>query len=45
MPFLERGRIRMLRALECARRGAGHVSPNPLVGCVIVDDSGEVLGE
>src|SRR5262249_19387087 len=34
----------MLRALELARRGQGHVEPNPLVGCVIVRD-GQVVGE
>ncbi len=33
------------RALELAEKGVGLVSPNPLVGCVIVSDSGEVLGE
>ncbi len=27
----------MLMAIEEARKGAGFVSPNPLVGCVIVD--------
>jgi diaminohydroxyphosphoribosylaminopyrimidine deaminase / 5-amino-6-(5-phosphoribosylamino)uracil reductase len=35
----------MARALELAARGAGQVSPGPLVGCVIVDESGEVAGE
>jgi diaminohydroxyphosphoribosylaminopyrimidine deaminase/5-amino-6-(5-phosphoribosylamino)uracil reductase len=35
----------MLRALEIARRGMGHVSPNPLVGCVIVDPTGSIIGE
>jgi diaminohydroxyphosphoribosylaminopyrimidine deaminase/5-amino-6-(5-phosphoribosylamino)uracil reductase len=35
----------MARALELAARGAGQVSPGPLVGCVIVDGAGEVLGE
>ena len=34
----------MRRALELAARGAGHVSPNPMVGCVIVKD-GRVIGE
>ena len=32
------------RALELAERGRGHVSPNPMVGAVIVRD-GEVIGE
>src|SRR3989442_12574814 len=35
----------MARALELAARGIGHVSPGPLVGTVIVDESGEVVGE
>ena len=34
----------MHRALDLARNGAGRVSPNPMVGCVIVQD-GEVIGE
>jgi diaminohydroxyphosphoribosylaminopyrimidine deaminase / 5-amino-6-(5-phosphoribosylamino)uracil reductase len=33
------------RALELAARGIGMVSPNPLVGCVIVSENGEVVGE
>jgi diaminohydroxyphosphoribosylaminopyrimidine deaminase/5-amino-6-(5-phosphoribosylamino)uracil reductase len=35
----------MSRALELAARSAGLVSPNPLVGCVIVSTEGEVVGE
>ena len=34
----------MLRALELARLGQGTVSPNPLVGCVVVHE-GRVIGE
>jgi diaminohydroxyphosphoribosylaminopyrimidine deaminase/5-amino-6-(5-phosphoribosylamino)uracil reductase len=34
-----------LRALELAAKGIGLVSPNPLVGCVIVSADGEVVGE
>ena len=34
----------MHRALELAKLGAGCVSPNPLVGCVIVHD-GKIIGE
>ena len=34
----------MSRALELARRGQGHVEPNPMVGCVIVQ-ADEVIGE
>lgn len=33
------------RALELAWFGVGQVSPNPLVGCVIVAENGEVVGE
>ncbi len=35
----------MARALELARKGVGQVSPGPLVGCVIVGPSGEIVGE
>ncbi len=35
----------MARCIALARRGYGHVSPNPLVGSVIVDEQGDVLGE
>lgn len=35
----------MQRALELARRGIGVTSPNPAVGCVILDRSGRVIGE
>ncbi len=35
----------MQRALELAARGRGSVSPNPLVGAVIVSPEGDVLGE
>src|SRR5256714_2456873 len=35
----------MSRALELAARGAGQVSPGPLVGCVITDPRGETVGE
>lgn len=34
----------MLRALELARRGQGLVEPNPMVGCVIVQE-GQIVGE
>lgn len=33
------------RAVELAAQGAGLVSPNPLVGCVIVSSNGEIVGE
>src|SRR5947208_8509635 len=35
----------MARALELAARGVGQVSPGPLVGTVIVDEGGEIVGE
>ncbi len=31
--------------MELAAKGIGLVSPNPLVGCVIVSENGEILGE
>lgn len=34
----------MRRAIELALKGAGHVSPNPMVGCVVVRD-GEIIAE
>ncbi|MFN8131306.1 MAG: bifunctional diaminohydroxyphosphoribosylaminopyrimidine deaminase/5-amino-6-(5-phosphoribosylamino)uracil reductase RibD [Solirubrobacteraceae bacterium] len=36
--------LHLARTLELAEQGRGHVSPNPLVGAVIVQD-GEVVGE
>jgi len=36
--------IFMERAIELAKKGKGSVSPNPLVGCVLVKD-GEIIGE
>lgn len=35
----------MRRALDLARSGAGHVSPNPMVGAVIVAPGGRIIGE
>ncbi|MFI1396830.1 bifunctional diaminohydroxyphosphoribosylaminopyrimidine deaminase/5-amino-6-(5-phosphoribosylamino)uracil reductase RibD [Streptomyces sp. NPDC020681] len=35
----------MRRAIELAARGLGSTSPNPVVGCVITDASGQVVGE
>lgn len=34
----------MKRCMELALRGSGHVSPNPLVGCVIVENN-SIIGE
>ncbi len=35
----------MRRALQLAANGAGHVSPNPMVGAVIVSEDSRILGE
>lgn len=35
----------MKRALHLARKGEGYVSPNPMVGCVIVSVDGDIIGE
>ncbi|MEU9256396.1 bifunctional diaminohydroxyphosphoribosylaminopyrimidine deaminase/5-amino-6-(5-phosphoribosylamino)uracil reductase RibD [Streptomyces sp. NPDC048270] len=35
----------MRRAVELAARGLGSTSPNPVVGCVVTDASGTVVGE
>lgn len=35
----------MARALVWAAKGVGQVSPGPLVGCVVVNSSGEIVGE
>ncbi|MEU8301045.1 bifunctional diaminohydroxyphosphoribosylaminopyrimidine deaminase/5-amino-6-(5-phosphoribosylamino)uracil reductase RibD [Micromonospora sp. NPDC048909] len=35
----------MRRAIELAARGLGTTSPNPVVGCVLLDAGGEVVGE
>lgn len=35
----------MRRALDLAARGAGRTSPNPVVGCVVLDARGRVVGE
>ena len=35
----------MQRALQLARQGGGHTSPNPMVGAVIVAPDGTILGE
>ncbi|MFE9558067.1 bifunctional diaminohydroxyphosphoribosylaminopyrimidine deaminase/5-amino-6-(5-phosphoribosylamino)uracil reductase RibD [Streptomyces sp. NPDC006692] len=35
----------MRRAIELAARGLGSTSPNPVVGCVITDASGALVGE
>ena len=35
----------MRRAVELAARGLGSTSPNPVVGCVVTDTTGAVVGE
>lgn len=35
----------MKRALELASKGKGTTSPNPMVGAVLVDDDGKIVGE
>ncbi|WFE28827.1 bifunctional diaminohydroxyphosphoribosylaminopyrimidine deaminase/5-amino-6-(5-phosphoribosylamino)uracil reductase RibD [Solwaraspora sp. WMMD791] len=35
----------MRRAIALALRGLGAVSPNPIVGCVLLDPAGHVVGE
>ncbi|MFV2020913.1 bifunctional diaminohydroxyphosphoribosylaminopyrimidine deaminase/5-amino-6-(5-phosphoribosylamino)uracil reductase RibD [Micromonospora sp. LOL_023] len=35
----------MRRAVDLAVRGLGSVSPNPIVGCVLLDGTGHVVGE
>jgi diaminohydroxyphosphoribosylaminopyrimidine deaminase / 5-amino-6-(5-phosphoribosylamino)uracil reductase len=44
-PDPQRDREHMARALELAERHRGRTSPNPLVGCVIVDRRGDVVAE
>jgi len=41
----DQDRYWMQRALELARRGIDVTSPNPAVGCVILDRAGQVIGE
>ncbi|MBM5807235.1 MAG: bifunctional diaminohydroxyphosphoribosylaminopyrimidine deaminase/5-amino-6-(5-phosphoribosylamino)uracil reductase RibD [Cyanobacteria bacterium M_surface_10_m2_179] len=35
----------MQRALQLAALGSGRTSPNPLVGCVVLDAAGQLVGE
>ena len=35
----------MARAVDLAAKGVGRVSPGPLVGCVLVNSEGEIVGE
>ncbi len=45
MTLQEQDTYWMQRALELARRGIALTSPNPAVGCVILDCAGQVVGE
>ena len=45
MPFTNSDFTMMRRALDIARSGIGYVSPNPLVGCVIAGQDGNIIGE
>lgn len=45
MSFTEKDKIWMQRALNLASKGAGYVSPNPMVGCVVVSSEGDIIGE
>ena len=42
--FMQKKEEYMKRALELARKGEGHTSPNPMVGCVVVKD-GRIISE
>ncbi len=35
----------MRRAIQLAAHGLGHTSPNPVVGCVVLDAAGHTVGE
>jgi len=41
----DRDRRHMQRALELARRGMALAAPNPMVGCVLLDREGSIVGE
>ena len=43
--FSDIDRTYMSRALQLARAGMGHTSPNPMVGAVIVAPDGRIIGE
>lgn len=45
MSILHDDKIFMARALQLAINGAGRTSPNPMVGAVIVNSKGEIIGE
>jgi len=45
MVDLRHDEIHMERALELARAGLGLASPNPQVGCVLINPAGDVIGQ
>ncbi|MFI7701020.1 bifunctional diaminohydroxyphosphoribosylaminopyrimidine deaminase/5-amino-6-(5-phosphoribosylamino)uracil reductase RibD [Nonomuraea sp. NPDC049480] len=45
MEIPEQDAAHMARAVELAGRGHGTTSPNPVVGCVVLDSAGAVAGE
>ncbi|HKJ44909.1 MAG TPA: bifunctional diaminohydroxyphosphoribosylaminopyrimidine deaminase/5-amino-6-(5-phosphoribosylamino)uracil reductase RibD [Balneolales bacterium] len=45
MNFSGTDRKWMKKALSLAEKGRGYVAPNPLVGCVIVSDNGQMIGK
>ena len=48
MPVLmseTRNQMLLHQAAELARRGHGCVEPNPMVGCIVLDNHGKVAGE
>lgn len=48
MPVLmseTRNQMLLHQAAELARRGHGCVEPNPMVGCIVLDNNGKVAGE
>jgi diaminohydroxyphosphoribosylaminopyrimidine deaminase / 5-amino-6-(5-phosphoribosylamino)uracil reductase len=43
--FTDQDRSFMKKALRLAQKGAGYVSPNPMVGCIIVARDGRIAGK
>ena len=43
--FSDQDRSFMKKALRLAGKGAGYVSPNPMVGCIIASEDGKVIGK
>ncbi len=41
----EKDKIWMQKALSLAEKGRGYVSPNPMVGAVILSENGDIIGE